>query len=108
MNDPNAVNKLIDDFMAALGNPPHIMSMVTSDEPQSGLISSCLVNTNISQSMKMPHAAIMLGTIFAQLADNDVAKLNVVLKIAYDSAMKVMVDRNSSGSTTSTSSPLLN
>lgn len=106
-DDMAAASKMVEDFLAGLGDPPHLVSIVLNDEPTESGNSQCMVTTHVSGTIKLPHAGLMLGSILAQLADNDPHKLLEIIRLAHQSALQVMASTNP-GSHSSTVNPELN
>lgn len=99
MNDEDfkASVQAIEDFLQALGNPPHLISIVLADQLGADGNNACALSTHISSAIKIPHAKLMLGSILAQMANNDMSRLPALLKLAHESAMAVIASNKPPG-----------
>lgn len=111
MNDEDfkAGTQAVEDFLQALGNPPHLVSIVLADQTAPDGNNACALTTHVSQTLKVPHAKLMLGSILAQLANQDLTKLPALLQMAHEAALAVIASQGpTGGSFTSSANPELN
>jgi len=104
-----AGTQAVEDFLQALGNPPHLVSIVLADQTVSDGNNACALTTHVSRALKVPHAKLMLGSILAQLANYDLTRLPALLQMVHEAAMSVIASKDMmGGSYTSSASPELN
>lgn len=76
----------IEKALEILGNPPHLISIITGDQEQGGPERVASVIASVSAEIKMPHFRLMIGQLFIALAGKEPSQIDNLIRMAHDSA----------------------
>jgi hypothetical protein len=76
------VEKKVRALMESLGNPPHLVAIISADKEVGPNQRQCAASVDVADKLLMAHFEMMIGGIFATLAGHDHEKAQRLLVAA--------------------------